>query len=290
MKPVDYIYRFDPKSSSEKPLPTSSEFAKQELESGNRLFAEWMRSCETDSASPVQSPYIIECCGFKAGHFLSPGEVPKQAPFAVVVGCSDARVPIEMLFGQGFNELFVIRVAGNILADECWGSIGYALEEMSASIKLIVILGHSGCGAVTAAVDAYLDPRRAASDSMMLAVRSIVDRLFLSVHRAAIGLQAIWGPAASDRPEYRRALIESSVCLNAAAAAYNVRTANERTLRADVRVVYGVYDLTSHCVSMPPVSMLTSKSDLRISLADAPLDSVEFEKLARENAERMDSQ
>ena len=54
--------------------------------------------------------------------------MPKQAPFAVVVGCSDARVPTEMLFGQGFNDLFVIRVAGNVLGDVCMGSIEFALE------------------------------------------------------------------------------------------------------------------------------------------------------------------
>lgn len=50
------------------------------------------------------------------------GEMPKQAPFAVVVGCSDAQVPTEIIFGQGFNDLFVIRVAGNVLGESAWGA------------------------------------------------------------------------------------------------------------------------------------------------------------------------
>ena len=58
------------------------------------------------------------------------GGMPKQAPFAVVIGCSDARVPTEMLFGQGFNDLFVIRVAGNVLGDVCLGSVDFAVEAL----------------------------------------------------------------------------------------------------------------------------------------------------------------
>ena len=77
----------------------------------------------------------------------------------MVVGCSDARVPTEMLFGQGFNDLFVIRVAGNVLGDVCMGSVDFALNALSESVRVVVMLGHSGCGAVTGAVDAYLRPR-----------------------------------------------------------------------------------------------------------------------------------
>ena len=69
-----------------------------------------------------------------------------DAPFAVVVGCSDARVPTEMIFGQGFNDLFVIRVAGNVLGDVCLGSIDFAVNALSESVKVVVMLGHSGTG------------------------------------------------------------------------------------------------------------------------------------------------
>ena len=83
---------------------------------------------------------------------------PKQRPFAAVLGCSDARVPIELIFNEGPNDLFVIRVAGNGLGTEVLGSLKYAVDHLGGTLKLIVVLGHSGCGALTAAVDVFLNP------------------------------------------------------------------------------------------------------------------------------------
>jgi len=78
-------------------------------------------------------------------------EVAKgQKPFAIIVGCSDSRVPPEIIFDQGLGDLFVIRVAGNIIDDVALGSIEYAAEHLGA--QLVVVLGHSRCGAVTATV------------------------------------------------------------------------------------------------------------------------------------------
>lgn len=74
----------------------------------------------------------------------------EQHPFAVVLSCSDSRVPPEILFDQGIGDLFVIRVAGNVLDDAALGSIEYAIEHLN--VKLIVVLGHERCGAVSAAV------------------------------------------------------------------------------------------------------------------------------------------
>jgi carbonic anhydrase len=73
-----------------------------------------------------------------------------QHPFAVVLSCSDSRVPPELIFDQGLGDLFVIRVAGNIASDDELGSIEYAVEHLNT--KLIVVLGHEKCGAVTAAI------------------------------------------------------------------------------------------------------------------------------------------
>jgi carbonic anhydrase len=73
-----------------------------------------------------------------------------QHPFAVILGCADSRVPPELLFDQGMGDLFVIRVAGNIVDDAILGSIEYAVEHLGT--KLIVVLGHEKCGAVSAAV------------------------------------------------------------------------------------------------------------------------------------------
>lgn len=79
-----------------------------------------------------------------------PGLEEGQAPFAVVLACSDARVPVEMIFDQGPGDLFTTRVAGNIAAPPQVGSIEYAVTQLGT--RLVVVLGHSNCGAVSAAL------------------------------------------------------------------------------------------------------------------------------------------
>jgi carbonic anhydrase len=79
------------------------------------------------------------------------GPVPAQHPFAAILGCSDSRVPIELVFDQEFGQLFVVRVAGNVVAPEIVGSIDYAVAHFH--IPLVLILGHEGCGAVTSALE-----------------------------------------------------------------------------------------------------------------------------------------
>jgi len=74
-----------------------------------------------------------------------------QKPFAAILGCSDSRVPPEILFDQGLGDLFVIRVAGNVVDDAVQGSIEYAVEELA--VPLVMVLGHERCGAVKAAVE-----------------------------------------------------------------------------------------------------------------------------------------
>ena len=77
--------------------------------------------------------------------------VPAQQPFAVVIGCSDSRVPPEIIFDCGLGDLFVVRSAGHVLDDATVGSVQYAVEILG--VKLILVLGHSDCGAVKAAVE-----------------------------------------------------------------------------------------------------------------------------------------
>jgi carbonic anhydrase len=79
-----------------------------------------------------------------------------QHPFAVVVGCSDSRVPPELVFDQGLGDLFVVRVAGNVIDDASLGSIEYAVEHLGAD--LVIVLGHERCGAVKAALDGVALP------------------------------------------------------------------------------------------------------------------------------------
>ncbi|MFO0864053.1 MAG: carbonic anhydrase [Gemmataceae bacterium] len=82
--------------------------------------------------------------------------VSDQHPFAIILGCSDSRVPVELVFDQGFGDLFVTRVAGNVIATDVVGTIGYAVEHLHT--RLLVVMGHEGCGAVTAALQAQANP------------------------------------------------------------------------------------------------------------------------------------
>jgi carbonic anhydrase len=97
--------------------------------------------------------------------------VTGQEPFAIILGCSDSRVPAEIVFGQGLGDLFVIRVAGNIVAPSLLGSVEFAAERFGT--RLVVVLGHSACGAVTATVDELERPSETRSPNL----RSIVDRI-----------------------------------------------------------------------------------------------------------------
>src|SRR5579864_9095695 len=77
--------------------------------------------------------------------------IGRQEPFAIVLGCSDSRVPAEMIFDQGLGDLFVIRVAGNVVAPSGVGSVEFAAARFGT--RLVVVLGHSGCGAVAATIE-----------------------------------------------------------------------------------------------------------------------------------------
>jgi carbonic anhydrase len=79
-----------------------------------------------------------------------------QHPFAVILGCADSRVPPELLFDQGLGDLFVLRVAGNVVDDDILGTIEYGVEHLGT--RLIVVLGHEKCGAVSAAVEGVKEP------------------------------------------------------------------------------------------------------------------------------------
>src|SRR5881394_1889330 len=99
----------------------------------------------------------------------------RQEPFAIVLGCSDSRVPAEIVFDQGLGDLFVIRVAGNIVAPSQIGSVEFAAERYG--VRLVVVLGHSNCGAVLATVEEL--GRGPSEQSRHLS--SIVDRIRPSV-------------------------------------------------------------------------------------------------------------
>lgn len=101
--------------------------------------------------------------------------VAGQSPFAVVLGCSDSRAPVEIVFDQGLGDLFVIRVAGNVVASSQIGSVEFAAAEFGT--RLVVVLGHTYCGAVRATLSQLQQPTEEQSPGL----RSIVDRIRPSV-------------------------------------------------------------------------------------------------------------
>ena len=101
--------------------------------------------------------------------------IAAQEPFAMILGCSDSRVPAEIVFDQGLGDLFVIRVAGNIVAPSQIGSIEFAAERYGT--RLVVVLGHSSCGAILATVEELEHPNESRSANL----QSIVSRIRPSV-------------------------------------------------------------------------------------------------------------
>ena len=97
--------------------------------------------------------------------------IKQQSPHTIVVGCSDSRVPVEMIFDQGFGDLFVVRVAGNILAPSLVGSVEFAAAELGS--RLVVVLGHRHCGAIGATIKSAQESRTDMSPN----VHAIVDTI-----------------------------------------------------------------------------------------------------------------
>ena len=138
-----------------------------------------------------------------AGHSRRLELTMVQEPFAIVLGCSDARVPAELVFDQGLGDLFVIRVAGNIVAPSLVGSVEFAAERFHT--RLVVVLGHSQCGAILATIEELQRP--AAKQSRNL--HAIVERVRPSV-QALLGTEIARDPASLAR-EATRANIRASV-------------------------------------------------------------------------------
>ena len=175
----------------------------------------------------------------------------KTATLCRGAGLSDARVPIELIFNEGPNDLFVVRVAGNGLGGEVLGSLKYAVDHLGESLKLVVVLGHSGCGAVSAAVDVFLNPQAYLALAGKHSLRNILDRLILVVHAAASRMAAVHGSEVGSHPRYREALIEATVAANAALAAYTVQHELGRNEMHGIRAAYGVYLLAEREVWAP---------------------------------------
>ncbi|HRP07323.1 MAG TPA: carbonic anhydrase [Gemmatimonadales bacterium] len=149
-----------------------------------------------------------------------------QDPFAIILGCSDSRVPAEIIFDKGLGDLFVIRVAGNIVAPSQVASVEFAAEIFGT--RLVVVLGHTSCGAINAAVDNVLHPDLNHAPQY----GSIVDRVS----------SAVAPLVESDLRHHRDALIAAAGRANVRASADHLRHGSavlERLIREDGLMVVG---------------------------------------------------
>jgi carbonic anhydrase len=258
---VEIAWRYHPDTPLPVQRPATPEEARQVLLAGNRAFAGL-------GAAGGASRLVIDVAANNLG-MREPGAELLQQPLAAVMSCADARVPLELITGQAADGLFVVRVAGNLPGTECIGSLDYAVDNLH-SIRLLVTLGHTGCGALTTAVDAYLSPGEFLGAAANLPLRAIIDGLLPAVRSADITLVRIHGEQVRSVPGYRSALIELSVVINAALTSMIVHTTFQSRLHANLGVAFGVYNLENRLVGLPDGDGWTS------GLFDPPLDRPAF--------------
>lgn len=179
------------------------------LRDGNRRFLAGVQGRSTLTGQACRSKLVVG-----------------QEPFAIILGCSDSRVPAEIIFDQGLGDLFVIRVAGNIVAPSQVGSVEFAAEQFGT--RLVVVLGHSLCGAVLATIEEIERPTESRSPNL----RSIVDRIRPSVEALL----------ATELRQNRNALFLHAVRANIRAAADHLRHGSqilEQLIQKDGLLVIG---------------------------------------------------
>lgn len=179
------------------------------LREGNRRFVSGARSHDTFTKETRRGELV-------AG----------QEPFAVILGCSDSRVPVEIVFDQSLGDLFVIRVAGNIVAPSLVGSVEFAAARFGT--RLVVVLGHTLCGAIQATLEELQRP----DENQSRNIRSIVDRIRPSVE----------GLLSTELAADHEALAEHAVRANVRASADHLRHGSElleQLIQSDDLLVVG---------------------------------------------------
>lgn len=202
--------------NSQLPRPETAEQALEMLKQGNARFVE-----------NVQNPQSTLLASNALTHV--------HEPFAIILGCSDARVPAEIVFDQGLGDLFVIRVAGNVVAPSQIGSVEFAAEKFGT--KLVVVLGHSHCGAVTACVETLINPDQQFSPNL----RSIVDRIRPSVYN----LHEIYTANGQDidAQELINRGIKANVRMSVTQLKHGSRILEDAVNNGSLIIVGAVYDL-----------------------------------------------
>ena len=159
-----------------------------------------------------------------------------QQPFAIVLGCSDSRVPAEVVFDQGLGDLFVIRVAGNIVAPSQVGSVEFAAARYGT--RLVIVMGHSQCGAILATIESIESPGGTESKNL----RSIVDRVRPSVE----GL--IDAKSTRDRDDLIRKAVRANVRVSANQLRNGSQVLEQLIAKDGLRVVGAEYSLETGSV------------------------------------------
>jgi carbonic anhydrase len=265
MAAVEIVYRYLAEPGGSRPMPADGAAAQRRLEAGNQAFASLLSALEAAGGDRrLEIPLDARDVGL-----LGDGAAPAQRPYAALLGCADARVPAELIFGEGPNDLFVVRVAGNVLGQEVLGSLRYAADHLP--LRAAVVLGHSGCGAVAAAVDLFQRPAGLLALATDHALRGLLDRLALVVQVAARLLVTTYGEAVPQHPGWRAALIEVAVALNAASGAYMLQKDLGRGGGRVITALHGVYVVNSRLVEAADPA-----EGERPGLAPAPADEAGF--------------
>ncbi len=167
-------------------------------------------------------------------------QIMGQTPFAVVLACSDSRVPVELVFDQGFGDLFVVRVAGNVMADSALGTVEYAIRHLK--VQLIMVMGHEGCGAVQSAMF---------PEEVIAQEPPALQALIRLIQPALVGL-----PEIRDRKARMREAVLNNVRYQAAALR-GQDTVRQAEASGQIRVIGGFYEIGSGAVDF-----LTEAEDL----------------------------
>ena len=190
--------------------------ALKRLRQGNRRFVDGVQSTEA-----------------LAGRRKRNDLVAGQAPFAVILACSDSRVPVEYIFDQDFGDLFVIRVAGNIVAPSQMGSAEFAAKQLGT--RLLVVLGHTGCGAIEATLESLRQPGEEPSENMA----SIIGRI-----RPAVEVLLKTEPRC-DRDTLMRQAVRANVRMSANALRHGSEILEKLIDQDGLLVVGAEYSLES---------------------------------------------
>jgi carbonic anhydrase len=194
--------------------PLAPDAALARLISGNGRF----RGSTANSAARTWSPTI---------------STQAQRPFAIVLGCSDSRTPVEILFDQGFGDLFVVRIAGNIVAPSVVGSIEFAASQFDT--RLVVVMGHSRCGAISATVRALQTGLGPESKNIL----DITDRI-------APHIEALVRPG--DPTAILKEATRANVRASVAHLRHGSRLLEDLVLSGHVRIVGAEYELETGAV------------------------------------------